>query len=54
MPYIYTKSYLGKKSSWYTKDKSLKVGNLIIGEGEIVKIKYTKRDGQQYENSNLH
>ena len=54
MPYIYTKSYLGKKSSWYIKDKSLKVGTLIIGEGEIVKIKYTKRDGQQYENSNLH
>jgi hypothetical protein len=54
MPYIYTKSYLGKKSSWYTKDKSLKVGTLIIGEGEIVKIKYTKRDNIQDESSNLY
>jgi hypothetical protein len=44
MPYIYTKNKKGKLDSFYTKDKSLKVGNLIVGEGEIVKIKYTKRD----------
>jgi len=44
MPYIYTKNKKGKLDSFYTKDKSLKVGTLIVGDGEIVKIKYTKRD----------
>lgn len=44
MPYIYIKNNQGKLYSFYLKDKSLKVGNLIVGEGKIEKIKFTKRD----------
>ena len=60
MPYIYEKYKNGKITSFYTKDKSIKVGDLLYPitsystPKEVVKVKFTKRDGQQYEKSNLH
>ena len=50
MPYIYTKGKNGKITSFYTKDKSVKVGNEIYEVNrfstpkEVVKVKFTKRD----------
>lgn len=50
MPYIYEKSKNGKITSFYTKDKSIKVGNLLYPVNsfstpkEVVKVKSTKRD----------
>ena len=50
MPYIYEKSKNGKITSFYTKDKSIKVGDLLYPINrfntpkEVVKVKFTKRD----------
>lgn len=50
MSYIYTKTKKGKIKSFYTKDKSIKVGNTIYEINrfstpeEVIKVKYTKRD----------
>ena len=44
MPYIYVKNKSGKVTSFYLKDKSVKVGNIIVGEGEVIRVKLTKRD----------
>ena len=50
MPYIYVKSKSGKITSFYTKDKSVKVGNEIYEVNrfstpkKVVKVKFTKRD----------
>lgn len=60
MPYIYERYKNGKITSFYTKNKSIKVGALLhpissfYPPKEVVKVKFTKRDGQQYEKSNLH
>jgi len=39
MPYIYVKNKFGKVTSFYLKDKSIKVGNIIVGEGEVISVK---------------
>jgi hypothetical protein len=46
MPYIYVKNKKGKVSSFYLKDKSIKLGTIFMGQagGEVVKVKLTKRD----------
>lgn len=44
MPYIYVKNKSGKVTSFYLKDKSVKVGNIIVGQGEVIRVKLTKRD----------
>jgi len=50
MPYIYMKSKSNKITSFYTKDKSVKVGNEIYEVNrfstpkEVVRVKFTKRD----------
>jgi hypothetical protein len=50
MPYVYIKSKKGKVESFYTKDKSIQVGNTIYDINrfstpkEVIKIKFTKRD----------
>ena len=50
MPYIYEKSKNGKITSFYTKDKSIKVGALLYlvsrfsTPKEVIKVKFTKRD----------
>jgi len=50
MPYIYTKTKRGKVKSFYTKDKSIKVGNIFYKVNrfsepeEVIRVKYTKRD----------
>jgi hypothetical protein len=44
MPYIYIKNRAGKVTSVYLKDKSIKVGNMIVGQGEVIRVKLTKRD----------
>jgi hypothetical protein len=50
VPYIYEKSKNGKITSFYTKDKSVKVGDLLYPINkfntpkEVVKVKFTKRD----------
>jgi hypothetical protein len=50
MPYVYEKSKNGKITSFYTKDKSIKVGTLIYPinsfstPSEVIKVKFTKRD----------
>ena len=51
MPYIYMKNKSGKITSFYTKNKSIKVGALLhpissfYPPEEVVKVKFTKRDG---------
>ncbi len=51
MPYIYMKSKRGKITSFFTKDKSIKVGSFFqqnifenFEGGEVIKVKLTKRD----------
>jgi hypothetical protein len=46
MPYIYVKNKKGKVTSFYTKDKSIKPGNIFMGKdgGEVIRVKLTKRD----------
>ena len=46
MPYVYVRPKKGKVTSFYVKDKSIKVGSIMIGKdgGEIIKVKFTKRD----------
>ena len=44
MPYIYVKNRAGKVTSFYLKDKSVKIGNIIVGQGEVIRVKLTKRD----------
>lgn len=46
MPYIYVRNKYGKTSSFYLKDKSIKIGTIFMGQGggEVVKVKLTKRD----------
>ena len=50
MPYIYEKSKNGKITSFYTKGKSIKVGDLLYPVNsfstprEVIKVKLTKRD----------
>lgn len=50
MPYVYEKSKNGKITSFYTKNKSIKVGDLLYPVNsflipkEVIKIKFTKRD----------
>jgi hypothetical protein len=51
MPYVYVKSKRGKITSFFTKNKSIKVSDVIIQNkfenfegGEVIKIKLTKRD----------
>ena len=46
MPYIYVKTKRGKVTSFYTKDKSNKPGNIFMGKdgGEVIRVKLTKRD----------
>jgi len=50
MPYIYQRSKSGKITSFYTKNKSIKVGALLYPMGsfnppkEVIKVKFTKRD----------
>ena len=52
MPYIYEKHKSGKVTSFYTKNKSIKVGALLYpinrfsAPREVVKVKFTKRDHQ--------
>jgi len=50
MPYVYIKGKNGKVESFYTKDKSIKLGAEIYDINRfsmlktVVKIKFTKRD----------
>jgi hypothetical protein len=51
MPYIYMKSKRGKITSFFTKNKSIKVGSVFqqnifenFEGGEVIKVKLTKRD----------
>jgi hypothetical protein len=44
MPYIYCKDKYGNVKSFYTKDKSIKVGSIFVREGEVIRVKLTKRD----------
>jgi hypothetical protein len=51
MPYIYMKSERGKITSFYTKNKAIKVGNVFTQNifenfegGTVIKVKFTKRD----------
>ena len=51
MPYIYMKSKRGKITSFYTKNKAIKVGSIFqqnifenFEGGEVTKVKFTKRD----------
>lgn len=51
MPYIYMKSKKGKITSFFTKDKSIKINDVFTQNifehfegGVVVKIKFTKRD----------
>lgn len=51
MPYVYMKSKRGKITSFFTKDKSIKVNDVFTQNifenfegGEVIKIKFTNRD----------
>ena len=46
MPYIYVKNKKGRVTSYYTKDKSIKPGVIVMGKdgGEVIRVKLTKRD----------
>jgi len=53
MPYIYMKSERGKVTSFFTKNKAIKVGNVFqqnifenFEGGTVIKVKFTKRDQQ--------
>jgi len=41
-----SKNKKGKVTSFYTKDKSIKLGNIFMGKdgGEVIRVKLTKRD----------
>jgi hypothetical protein len=51
MPYVYMKSERGKITSFYTKNKAIKVGDVFTQNifenfegGTVIKVKFTKRD----------
>jgi hypothetical protein len=51
MPYVYMKSERGKITSFYTKNKAIKVGDIFTQNifenfegGTVIKVKLTKRD----------
>ncbi len=51
MPYIYMKSKRGKITSFFTKDKSIKIGNVFTQNifenfegGEVIRVKLTKKE----------
>ena len=51
MPYIYMKSRRGKITSFFTKNKSIKIGDSFqqnifenFEGGTVIKVKFTKRD----------